>query len=138
MATSLSRAVGRARYVATQGARVAWYMGQYLLARRLSQPFDRPGEPKFKPQAQAGDGTRIRNIFLDLFAKDRANIEAGLYPAPDDAGFDQALSALRHSAKFFADLPNVDRRRLQRDAVEVRELGKDGRYPTYYLQNFHY
>jgi len=138
MATSISRSIGRARYVATQGARVAWYMGQYLLARRLSAPFNRPGEPQFKPQAPEGDSTRIRNAFLDLFAKDRANIEAGFYPAPDDSGFDSALSALRNSARFFADLPNVDRRRLQRDAVEVRELGKDGRYPTYYLQNFHY
>jgi ubiquinone/menaquinone biosynthesis C-methylase UbiE len=134
----LMRDLGRARYAAAQGARVAWYMGQYLLARRISGPFNRPGEPRFQPQSPEGDPTRIRAAFLELFAKDRANIEAGLYPAPDDMRVTRALSALRNSARFFRDLPNVDARRLQRDGTEVREQAKDGRYPSYYLQNFHY
>jgi hypothetical protein len=42
---SLMRDLGRARYAAAQGARVAWYMSQYLLARRISGPFNRPGDP---------------------------------------------------------------------------------------------
>jgi ubiquinone/menaquinone biosynthesis C-methylase UbiE len=114
-------------------------MGQYLLARRLSGPFNRPGEPKFEPQAPEGDATRIRAAFLDLFAKDRANIEAGLYPPPQDIRLERAVSALRSSANFFMDLPKVDQRRLERDATEVREQARnDGRYPVYYLQNFHY
>jgi ubiquinone/menaquinone biosynthesis C-methylase UbiE len=114
-------------------------MGQYLLARRLTGPFNRPGEPKFEPQAPEGDAGRIRAAFLDLFAKDRANIEAGLYPAPDDIHLERAVSALRSSAHFFRDLPSVDQRRLERDATQVREQAKnEGRYPAYYLQNFHY
>jgi ubiquinone/menaquinone biosynthesis C-methylase UbiE len=138
-AMSLMRDFGRARYAAAQGARVAWYMGQYLMARRISGPFNRPDEPQFKPQSPEGDTTRIRAAFLDLFAKDRSNIEAGLYPAPDDLRVERALSALRNSARFFRDLPEVDARRLQRIGTEVREEApKDGRYPTYYLQNFHY
>lgn len=133
------RDLGRARYAAAQGARVAWYMGQYLLARRISGPFNRPGEPKFEPQAPEGDAARIRNAFLDLFAKDRANIEAGLYPAPHDIRLERAIAALRNSANFFRDLPRVDQRRLERDGVEVRGQAQgEGRYPTYYLQNFHY
>lgn len=135
---SLTQNIGRARYAAAQGARVAWYMGQYFLARRLSKPFDRPGEPRFKPQAPEGDEKRIRAAFLELFAKDRANIEAGLYPAPRDVRVDRALSALTNSARFFADLPQVDARRVQRRGVEVRAESESGRYPTYYLQNFHY
>lgn len=141
---SLMRDFSRARYAAAQGARVAWYLGQYLLARRISGPFDRPGDPKFKPQAAEGDPARIRASFLDLFAKDRANIEAGLYPAPNEVRVESALSALRNSARFFRDLPRVDARRLQRAGTEVRETarnsepGAEGRYPTYYLQNFHY
>jgi ubiquinone/menaquinone biosynthesis C-methylase UbiE len=134
----LIRDLGRARYAAAQGARVAWYMGQYMLARRLTGPFNRPGEPRFQPQSAEGDPARIRAAFLELFAKDRANIEAGLYPAPSDLRVTRALSALRNSAKFFRDLPHVDARRLQRAGTEVREQAKDGRYPTYYLQNFHY
>ncbi|MGD9967172.1 MAG: class I SAM-dependent methyltransferase [Hyphomonadaceae bacterium] len=133
------RDLGRARYAVAQGARVAWYMSQYLLARRISGPFNRPGEPKFEPQAPEGDATRIRAAFLDLFAKDRSNIEAGLYPAPDDIRLERAIAALRSSASFFRDLPKVDQRRLERDGTEVREETKEGgRYPAYYLQNFHY
>jgi ubiquinone/menaquinone biosynthesis C-methylase UbiE len=136
---SLTRDVGRARYAAAQGARVAWYLSQYLLARRISGPFDRPGEPKFQPQAEEGDPQRVRAAFLSLFARDRANIEAGLYPAPNEVRVEKALSALKNSARFFRDLPNVDRRRLQRAGTEVREAAKgEGVYPTYYLQNFHY
>jgi len=136
---SLKRDIGRARYAAAQGARVAWYMSQYLLARRISGPFNRPGEPRFEPQAAEGDTQQIRNAFLELFAKDRANIEAGLYPAPDDIRVTRAIEALRGSVNFFRDLPNVDQRRLERDGTEVREQAKgEGRYPTYYLQNFHY
>jgi len=136
----LMRDIGRARYAAAQSARVAWYMSQYLLARRISGPFNRPGEPKFKAHAPDGDPTRVRASFLDLFAKDRANIEAGLYPAPNEVRVERALSALRNSAKFFRDLPNVDQRRLLRDGTEIRDIAREegGRYPTYYLQNFHY
>src|SRR5690606_23803209 len=76
---------------------------------------------------------------LDLFAKDRANIKAGLYPAPADIRLTRAIEALRSSANFFRDLPKVDQRRLERGGTEVREQAKgEGRYPTYYLQNFHY
>ncbi len=135
---SILRDLGRARYAAAQGARVAWYMGQYMLARRISGPFNRPGEPKFQPQAEEGDPVRIRAAFLDLFAKDRANIEAGLYPAPNDVRLERALTAVRASVNFFRDLPRVDQRRLERKGTEVREAAKDGRYPNYYLQNFHY
>lgn len=137
---SLMRDLGRARYAAAQGARVAWYMSQYLLARRISGPFNRPGEPQFEPQSPEGDAQRIRSAFLELFAKDRANIEAGLYPAPQDIRLERAISALRNSANFFRDLPNVDQRRIERSGTEVREEAKNGesRYPTYYLQNFHY
>ena len=136
---SLLRDIGRARYAAAQGARVAWYMSQYLLARRISGPFNRPGEPKFEPQAPEGDAQSIRTAFLDLFARDRANIEAGYYPAPEDIRLTRAIEALRSSANFFRDLPKVDQRRLERDGTQVREQAKgDGRYPTYYLQNFHY
>jgi len=136
---SVMRDLGRARYAAAQGARVAWYMSQYLLARRISGPFNRPGEPQFQPQADEGDPLRIRAAFLELFGKDRANIEAGLYPAPNDVRLERALSAVRSSVNFFRDLPRVDERRLTRNGTEVREVAKgDSRYPTYYLQNFHY
>ena len=124
---SLIRDLGRARYAAAQGARVAGYMSQYLLARRITGPFNRPGEPKFEPQSPEGDATRIRTAFLKLFAQDRANIEAGLYPAPDDIRLTRAIEALRGSANFFRDLPKVDQRRLEgiKMAVAQRQAARD-------------
>jgi ubiquinone/menaquinone biosynthesis C-methylase UbiE len=129
----------RVRYVAEQSARVAWYSAHYLAARGLSKPFDRPGEPKFRPQANPGDARRIRDAFLKVFAMDRANIEAGLYPAPQDIGLEKAIKGLESSRRFFVDLPKVDRRRVEKQGVEVRDqLAERGQYPAYYLQNFHY
>lgn len=138
LADRLKETAGRARYTAAQSARVAWYSAQYLLARRLSAPFDRPGEPKFRPASKPGDPKRIRKAFLDLFAMDRANIEAGLYPPPEDFDPRRLPAALAHALAFFQDLPRVDARRLARDGVEVRRDNARGDYPAYYLQNFHY
>lgn len=138
---SLIRDIARARYAAAQGARVAWYMGHYVLARRLAGPFNRPGEPRFEPQSPEGDARRIRAAFLKLFAQDRENIEAGLYPdpAPEDLRLERAISALRNSASFLRDLPRLDQRRRARAGAEVREeVSGEARYPSYYLQNFHY
>jgi ubiquinone/menaquinone biosynthesis C-methylase UbiE len=106
----------------------------------MSGPFNRPDEPKFRPQAPEGDPQRIRTAFLELFAKDRLNIEAGLYPAPNDIKLERAISALRNSANFFRDLPRVDRRRLERKGTEIRGDARTAgeRYPSYYLQNFHF
>lgn len=134
----MSTLADRARYTIEQGARVAWYSAHYLAARRMSQPFDRPGEPAFRPKAPAGDRKRIRDSFLDLFAQDRANIEAGLYPAPREFSLRRLVRAFDDSARFFADVPNVDARRVARAGVEVRRNDVAGRYPAYYLQNFHY
>jgi ubiquinone/menaquinone biosynthesis C-methylase UbiE len=132
--------IGRTRYALAQGVRVAWYAAHYAAARRMSAPFDRPGEPAFRPQSPPGQRARIRESFLDVFARDRANIEAGLYPAPQDLGAAAALAAVQASRRFFDDLPKVDARRLARGGVEVRQSNSvhTTQYPAYYLQNFHY
>ena len=130
-------AAGRARYQAAQGARIAWYAGHYLFARRTSAPFDRPDEPAFRPK-RAANRASMRRAFFEAFTNDRANIEAGLYPAPRDVRLAEFPGALRSSARFLADVPEVDRRRLERNGVEVRELEGADRFPVYYRQNFHY
>jgi ubiquinone/menaquinone biosynthesis C-methylase UbiE len=135
---SLAKNIERAAYVATQGARVAWYSAHYMLARRLSGPPVPESEPRFEPRTRPGKRQDIQKAFLDLFAQDRANIEAGLYPAPRDFNPANLISALNNSARFFADLPRVDKRRIERNATEVREANARGEFPPYYLQNFHY
>jgi ubiquinone/menaquinone biosynthesis C-methylase UbiE len=135
---AVARTLDRAAYVAAQGARVAWYSAHYMLARRLSGPVIPEGEPRFQPQSAPGDPRAIRKAFLDLFAADRADIEAGLYPAPADFRPASLISALDNSRRFFADLPRVEERRLARRGAEVRNDADRERYPAYYLQNFHY
>lgn len=134
--------LARARYAAAQGLRSAFYGGQYALARRQSAGFNRPGEAPFRPQSGTPDPRALRRAFFRLWAKDRANIEAGLYPPPNDVRLRDLVSALRRSQAVMRDLREVDRRRVDRDGVEVRKEDGPGadpkRYPAYYRQNFHY
>lgn len=133
-----ARTAGRARYAAAQGVRSAWYGAHYAVARRRSAGFTRPGEPAFKPENGPADLPELRRAYLKLFRQDRANIEAGLYPPPEDVRLRDLPDAVRSARAFLADVPEVDRRRVSRSGVEVRERAEAGRYPAYYQQNFHY
>ena len=132
--------IGRARYAAAQGARAAWYSAHYALARRRSGDFTRPGEAPFQPETGILDTKVLRAGFLELFLQDRANIENGLYRAPNDVRLRDLAETLVSSRAFFKDVPEVDRRRTERKGTEVRETQADRikRFPVYYRQNFHY
>ncbi|GGB78852.1 methyltransferase [Henriciella pelagia] len=132
------KTAGRARYTAAQGIRSAWYGAQYAIAKRRSAGFNRPGEPAFKPTNPV-DTKELRASYFRLFAKDRANIEAGLYPAPEDFRLVDLPKAVKRARHFMEDVEDVDRRRVARDGAEVRDrLDGHNRYPAYYRQNFHY
>ncbi|MEQ9314914.1 MAG: class I SAM-dependent methyltransferase [Henriciella sp.] len=132
------KTLGRARYTAAQGLRSAWYGAQYAIAKRRSAGFNRPGEPKFVPTNPV-DTKELRTSYFHLFAKDRANIEAGLYPAPEDVRIKDLPKAVKRARFFMKDVVDVDRRRVERDGTEVRDkLEGHNRYPAYYRQNFHY
>lgn len=137
-----ARGLGQARYAAAQSVRVAWYMAQARLVQGLAANAGR-AEPRYRPRAAAGDRKRVRAAFLDLFAADLENIQAGLYPAPKAFSPRAAVEALAQAGGVLADLPQVTRRKAGRNGVEVRERAADlgidpARYPAYYLQNFHY
>ena len=91
--------VGRARYTAAQGLRSAWYGAQYVIAKRRSAGFNRPGEPPFKPTNPV-DTKELRASYFRLFAKDRANIEAGLYPPPEDVRMADMGKAVRRAGRL--------------------------------------
>lgn len=135
-------AAGRARYVAAQGLRSAWYTAQMRLARRQSQGVVRPGEPPFEPGRGKPDMAALRRAYFDLFRQDRANIEAGLYPDPavKELRLTALSGALKNARAFQKDVRAVDGRRVSRDGTEVRRSFpvNSNRYPDYYLQNFHY
>ncbi|WP_084420029.1 class I SAM-dependent methyltransferase [Henriciella litoralis] len=132
------KTAARARYTAAQGLRSAWYGAQYAIAKRRSAGFNRPGEPKFVPSNPV-DTKQLRASFFRLFAQDRANIEAGLYPKPEDVRLSDLPKAVKRARHFLKDVAEVDRRRVARDGDEVAErLEGSNRYPDYYRQNFHY
>ena len=132
--------LGRARYAAAQSLRASWYGAHYLAARRSSSSFTRPGEAPFRPQSGVLDLSELRGAFFTLFAKDRENVEAGLYRAPNDVRLRDLGRTLRSSRAFYADVAQVDGRRVARRGTEVRETQKDrvGKFPAYFRQNFHY
>ncbi|MEO0551320.1 MAG: class I SAM-dependent methyltransferase [Pseudomonadota bacterium] len=138
---SVTVSAGRARYTAAQGLRSAWYGGQYMIARRRSAGFNRPGEPVFKPHNKP-DFKALRKAYFDLFQQDRANVEAGLYPDPvrREMRLRDLPTTLGRARAFLRDVADVDRRRVDRDGTEVRssEQADPERYPAYYRQNFHY
>jgi len=141
MAHSLSRLATRAVYGATQLPRIAWYLGHGLAMRRLSEEVRRqPGErrrPRAHTDAPVPDRSRLFADMGALLRRDLANIEAGIYPVPAD--HDGSVSTLLDRSRlFFADLPDVHRRRERGAQNEVLTEETRGKRPLYYLQNFHF
>lgn len=130
--------LARGRYVASQSSRVLWYGAQYVLAKRLSTDVAAAKAENFQPSSPKPSRQAIQSAFRDVFQADWDNIEAGLYPAPDDFHPRFFLRTLQSSAILFRDLPRVDARRQRQDGVEIRQDPKSAQYPAYYRQNFHY
>jgi ubiquinone/menaquinone biosynthesis C-methylase UbiE len=128
----------RLAYDLGQATRVAWYLGHSRMAEQLTPPLLEPVEVEGRLPTRAA---LLRDL-LALLQQDRANIAAGLYRLPDDLAPDP-LAAWHASQRFLSDLGRVGLRRRQRGHREVAqgEVAKAaarGRYPAYYLRNFHY
>lgn len=135
------KSAGRARYAIGQGLRSAWYAGHMLRVRRTSGGYNPEGEPAFRPtRLDAQDTQSLRRAYIALFMQDRANVETGLYPSPNDVKLRELPNALRRARAFHQDADEVDARRKARASDQVKEIIREGdnRYPDYYLQNFHY
>lgn len=143
---SLARALMRSAYAASQFARVGWYAGQRVLAERAAIGEDEENSESLLSRLGRGEtvpavGNSLISGIRDLFARDLANVEAGLYPMPRDR--DGGLPRLIAQARaIFDDLPSANRRRKEQDGQEVyrqmRESGEASGLPRYYLQNFHF
>lgn len=112
--------------------RAAWFAAQYVLAARLSPKPDLPADDR-----PAAGWAEIDADLRALFKRDWDNIAAGLYPAPADTLPNPAV-ALPSAWRFLRDLPRVNRRRVEKRAGDVFAEPFKGKYPRYYLQNFHY
>lgn len=129
--------VDRLSYAARQSARVAWYMGHYFAARDAQAGND---GGRAKPRRPSRPGPSRERMIADmaaLFVRDLANAEAGFYPLPVDRD-GRLPEVIARSRAFFADLPATTERKREGRAREVYAEDLAGRYPAYYLQNFHY
>jgi hypothetical protein len=142
VSSQFARAVTRAAYGARQLPRVAWYVGHSLVLRELADSVRQSEKSKVRRRhvhtdAPVPDRRRIYADMAKLFLRDLANVEAGIYPVPED--HDGSLFALvRRSRMFFDDLPNIHQRRKRRAHSEILNDATRGKRPRYYLQNFHY
>lgn len=130
-------AIQKLQYNMSQGMRVAWYAGHYLAAQRVAGHGKRMRDALATPQNPVPSGAEIYAAMRRLFERDLANIEAGLYALPSGA-LQNPLRLMDRSRRFFRDLPRVDARRMAGGHSEVFEERRNGRYPRYYLQNFHF
>ena len=123
----------RTAYALGQTARAGVFWGQSWLSSRLttrvkaSRPIDKP----------MPDTRRVLDGLRALFAQDWRNIEAGYYRLPHDLA-DSPVQAMARAWTYFSDLAEVDARRQARRNSEVFKAPHKGRYPRYFLQNFHY
>jgi hypothetical protein len=140
MADPASRLGTRVAYGASQLPRFAWYVGHGVLMRQLSDWMRRSGRstrPRARTEAPVPGRGRLYADMASLFQQDLANVEAGIYPLPDD--HDGSLPALLYRSRlFFQDLPEIHRRRESGDHQEVLHEAMRGKRPRYYLQNFHF
>src|SRR5258708_3757280 len=120
-------------YRAAQRLRVSWYFGQKWLSARLTEEVPAPRELK----ERMPDRARILADLHALLDEDWRNIEQGLYRLPESVVADP-VAALRKAGRYFVDLRRVDARRRADANDEVFRSTPPGRYPRYYLQNFHY
>lgn len=130
MATPLDKIL----FEAAQRARIGWYTGQKLLAQRFSKPVEAPA--RLRGRATPGR-ERLATDLRALFDRDWRNIEAQLYVMPEDWD-GGALAELRRAVDFFTDLGAVEARRHGEPEDRLLNGAPEGRYPRYYLQNFHF
>lgn len=132
----MAKVVDRVSYAAAQAARVAWFAGHYVAARRIGGSLQRESRSK-SPSAPWPKRDDLTGAMRALFEADWRDIDAGVYRAPRER---DPLRWLGLSPKFLADVREVDRRRAEHAHDEVLERVEQGRerYPRYYLQNFHF
>src|SRR5262249_6742713 len=121
--------------------RVAWYIGHGMVMRRLSQAVrERAGastRPRARTRASVPDRRRLYADMAVLVRQDLPHVQGGSYSLPPE--HDGTLPVVLHRSRpFFEDLPDVHRRRENRQYRQVMTEDTRGKRPDYYLQNFHF
>ncbi|NRG19711.1 class I SAM-dependent methyltransferase [Rhizobiales bacterium] len=140
--TALGTLSRRTRFVARQGARVAWFAAHGEALRRLQKRIrqEQPSPPpNITPSKPVPSQRELIGHIIELFRRDLANVEAGIYPLPRGE-FGSPAEFLALSRKFFQDAPKVARRRYAGGHQEIFEETRESPsgLPRYYRQNFHF
>jgi hypothetical protein len=122
MAAPAPSIVTRVAYGVSQLPRVAWYLGHGLALRRLAEAARRRDGAEARPRVQTKppvpERSRLYADMAKLFLQDLANVESGIYPLPADHD-GSLLTLINRSRLFFADLPEIHRRREARVHNEI-------------------
>jgi ubiquinone/menaquinone biosynthesis C-methylase UbiE len=122
----------RTAYRLSQNLRLGWFSAQYALSRRFTDKVALPEHLK----AAMPSARELAADRQQLFERDLQNIEAGRYRLPHDL-IESPATALRQSLAYFADLPNVNRRR-RGEEEPVLSSDEAARFPDYYRRAFHH
>lgn len=128
----------RTVYFASQNARVAWFLGQYLLSQRLSRPTAARSQARPRRRRAAPSLPDLLADIVALQRRDWARIRSGVYRAPAPV-LEEAGKLLDDALRYFRDLPEVTARRQRDGFDDVRQtVASTGKLPDYYCRNFHY
>jgi ubiquinone/menaquinone biosynthesis C-methylase UbiE len=124
--------LARTAYRLSQNLRLGWFSAQYALTRRFTDKIPLPDHLK----AAMPSARQLAADRQQLIERDLQNIEAGYYRLPHNL-IENPAEALRQSLAYFADLPNVNRRRRgEEDTVLATDEAE--RFPDYYRRAFHH
>lgn len=120
---------------ARSALKAAWWTAAAAAGRMVVRPA--PEATRFQSETPRPPRRTIRAKWLEAFAKDTADVRAGLYPAPDPQ-FRSPAAAIRAVEDLVRDGRDVEARRLREGATEARDEPGSDAFPTYYRQNFHF
>ena len=118
-------------------AKALWWTTHRAAGRAMVKPVPQTEAPPKAVDAPAPPAGRLRQAWLEAFAKDAADIAAGLYPVTEAAPRD-IPRAVRRAIDVLSDAREVEARRRRGGGAEARAEEGSEAYPTYYRQNFHF
>jgi len=125
------------RLRAFAAAKAVWWSANRAAGRALMEPEHSDEAGGFTPSYAPPPKGLVRKAWGEAFAKDAADVAAGLYPVTEAAPAN-LKAALQTAIDLFEDTREVEARRRRGGRVEARAQALSSAYPTYYRQNFHY
>jgi len=127
------------RLRALAAAKAVWWSANRAAGRALMETEKGPEARSFTPSYGPPPKGLVQQAWADAFAKDAADVAAGLYPVTEAAPAN-FKAAVQTAIDLFEDTREVEARRRRGGGVEVRAQAQapSSAYPTYYRQNFHF